>query len=60
MAELAAQAVPGAAAQRHRPDSRLLAVLGGGFIQGRNGQDAAADDRLMPGGHACQDTGEVL
>jgi transposase len=42
------------------PDSRLLPVRGGGFIQGYNCQDAAADDRLMPGGYACQDTGDVL
>jgi len=42
------------------PDSRLLPVRGGGFIQGCNCQDAAADDRLMPGGYACQDTGDVL
>ena len=42
------------------PDSRLMPVRGGGFIQGFNGQDAAADDRLMLGGCACQDTGDVL
>lgn len=42
------------------PDSRLLPVRGGGFIQEYNCQDAAADDRLMPGGYACQDTGDVL
>jgi hypothetical protein len=42
------------------PDSRLMPVRGGGFIQGYNCQDAAADDRLMPGGHACQDTGDAL
>jgi hypothetical protein len=42
------------------PDSRLLPVRGGGFIQGYNCQDAAADDRLMPGGYACQDTGDAL
>jgi transposase len=42
------------------PDSRLLPVRGGGFIQGCNCQDAAADDRLMLGGYACQDTGDVL
>jgi transposase len=41
------------------PDSRLLPVRGGGFIQGYNCQDAAADDRLMLGGYACQDTGDV-
>ena len=41
------------------PDSRLMPVRGGGFIQGYNCQDAAADDRLMPGGYACQDTGDV-
>jgi hypothetical protein len=35
-------------------------VRGGGFIQGYNCQDAAADDRLMLGGYACQDTGDVL
>jgi transposase len=39
------------------PDSRLMPVRGGGFIQGYNCQDAAADDRLMLGGYACQDTG---
>jgi transposase len=42
------------------PDSRLIPVRGGGFIQGYNCQDAAADDRLMLGGYACQDTGDVL
>ncbi len=42
------------------PDSRLMPVRGGGFIQGFNCQDAAADDRLMLGGYACQDTGDVL
>jgi transposase len=42
------------------PDSRLMPVRGGGFIQGYNCQDAAADDRLMLGGYACQDTGDVL
>ena len=42
------------------PDSRLMPVRGGGFIQGYNCQDAASDDRLMPGGYACQDTGDVL
>jgi transposase len=42
------------------PDSRLLAVRGGGFVQGYNCQDAAADDRLMLGGYACQDAGDVL
>ena len=42
------------------PDSRLMPVRGGGFIQGYNCQDAAADDRLMPGGYACQDTGDTL
>ena len=42
------------------PDSRLLPVRGGGFIQGFNCQDAAADDRLMLGGYACQDTGDAL
>lgn len=41
------------------PDSRLLPVRGGGFIQGYNCQDAAADDRLMLGGYACQDTGDA-
>jgi hypothetical protein len=29
-------------------------------MQGYNCQDAAADDRLMLGGYACQDTGDVL
>jgi hypothetical protein len=42
------------------PDSRLLPVRGGGFIQGYDCQGAAAGDRLMPGGCACQDTGGVL
>ena len=42
------------------PDSRLLPVRGGGFVQGYNCQDAAADDRLMLGGYACQDAGDVL
>ena len=42
------------------PGSRLMPVRGGGFIQGYNCQDAAADDRLMPGGYACQDPGDVL
>jgi transposase len=41
------------------PDSRLLPVRGGGFIQGYNCQDAASDDRLMLGGYACQDTGDA-
>jgi transposase len=41
------------------PDSRLLPVRGGGFIQGYNCQDAAAGDRLMLGGYACQDTGDA-
>jgi len=42
------------------PHSRLMPVRGGGFIQGYNCQDAAADDRLMLGGYACQDTGDAL
>jgi hypothetical protein len=42
------------------PDSRLLPVRGGGFIQGYNCQDASTDDRLMLGGYACQDTGDAL
>ena len=42
------------------PDSRLLPARGGGFIQGCNCQDAAADDRLMLGGCACQDPGDAL
>ena len=42
------------------PDSRLIPVRGGGFLQGCNCQDAASDDRLMPGGYACQDTGDAL
>ncbi len=41
------------------PGSRLMPVRGGGFIQGYNCQDAAADDRLMLGGYACQDTGDA-
>jgi len=40
------------------PDSRLMPVRGGGFTQGYNCQDAAADDRLMLGGYACQDPGD--
>jgi transposase len=60
----AAAAGDGTTAQPRRnvtdPDSRLLPVRGGGFTQGYNCQDAAADDRLMPGGYACQDTGDVL
>jgi transposase len=42
------------------PDSRLVPVRRGGFIQGYNCQDAAADDRLMLGGYACQDPGDDL
>ncbi len=42
------------------PDSRLVPVRGGGFKQGYNCQDAAADDRLMLGGYPCQDTGDAL
>ena len=42
------------------PDSRLMPARGGGFIQGYNCQDAAADDRLMLGGYACQDPGDQL
>jgi hypothetical protein len=42
------------------PGSRLMPVRGGGFTQGYNCQDAAADDRLMLGGYACQDTGDAL
>ena len=42
------------------PDSRLMPVRGGGFIQGYNCQDAAFYDRLMLGGYACQDTGDAL
>ena len=34
-------------------------MRGGGFTQGYNCQDAAADDRLMLGGYACQDTGDA-
>src|ERR1700678_1867341 len=41
------------------PDSRLLPVRGGGFTQGYNCQDVTADDRLMLGGYACQDTGDA-
>jgi transposase len=63
-AEAAAGGKPGAARTPRRnvtdPDSRLLPVRGGGFTQGYNCQDAAADDRLMPGGYACQDTGDAL
>jgi len=69
--QAAAAADPGTPARRrHRkaeapqrnitdPDSRLLPVRGGGFTQGYNCQDAAAGDRLMLGGYACQDTGDV-
>ncbi len=42
------------------PHSRLMPVRRGGFIQGYNCQDAAADDRLMLAGYACQDTGDTL
>jgi hypothetical protein len=42
------------------PDSALMPVRGGGVKQGYNCQDAAADDRLMLGGYACQDPGDVL
>lgn len=42
------------------PDSRLLPVRGGGFKQGYNCQDAAADDRLMLGGYVAQTTGDAL
>jgi transposase len=42
------------------PDSRLMPARGGGFTQGYNCQDAAADDRLMLGGYACQDPGDQL
>jgi len=66
-AQAAAQAAAGTgemarAPQRNLtdPDSRLLPARGGGFTQGYNCQDAAADDRLMLGGYACQDTGDVL
>ena len=41
------------------PDSRLVPVRGGGFKQGYNCQDAAADDRLMLGGYVTQDTGDA-
>jgi transposase len=62
-AEAAQAAGDGAGRQPQRnvtdPDSRLLPVRGGAFIQGFNCQDAAADDRLMLGGYACQDTGDV-
>src|SRR5580693_7960056 len=65
-ADAAAQAAGGTAprTQPQRnvtdPDSRLLPVRGGGFTQGYNCQDAAADDRLMLGGYACQDPGDAL
>jgi transposase len=42
------------------PESRLLPVRGGGFIQGFNCQDGTCDDRLMLGGYACQDTSDQL
>jgi hypothetical protein len=60
-AEQAAGDGPGRQPRRNvtDPDSRLLPVRGGAFIQGYNCQDAAADDRLMLGGYACQDTGDV-
>jgi transposase len=70
LAELQAQAEAAAAGDGKKkpqprrnvtdPDSRLLPVRGGGFIQGYNCQDAAADDRLMLGGYACQDPGDDL
>jgi transposase len=69
LADLQAQAAAEAAAAEDGkkprrnvtdPDSRLVPVRGGGFIQGYNCQDAAADDRLMLGGYACQDTGDIL
>src|SRR5260370_13756211 len=41
------------------PDSRLMPTRGGGFKQGYNCQDAAADDRLMLGGYVTQDTGDA-
>jgi transposase len=40
-------------------DSRLMPTRGGGFKQGYNCQDAAADDRLMLGGYVTQDTGDA-
>jgi transposase len=65
-AEAAAQAAGDETGRQPRPrrnvtdpDSRLVPVRGGGFIQGYNCQDAAADDRLMLGGYACQDTGDA-
>ena len=68
-AAAAAEAGQGAAAPEKKkepqrnitdPDSRLMPVRGGAFIQGYNCQDAAADDRLMLGGYACADTSDKL
>jgi hypothetical protein len=60
--EAAGDGKKGPAPQRNvtDPGSRLMPARGGGFIQGYNCQDAAADDRLMLGGYACQDTGDAL
>jgi transposase len=63
-AEAAAAAEAGAAGGKKKrnvtdPGSRLMPTRNG-FIQGFNCQDAAADDRLMIAGYACQDTGDEL
>jgi hypothetical protein len=42
------------------PDSALVPVRGGGFKQGYNCQDAAADDRLMLGGFASANASDTV
>ena len=42
------------------PGSALMPVRGGGFKQGYNCQDAAADDRLMPGGFAAATSSDTV
>jgi transposase len=42
------------------PDSALMPVRGGGFKQGYNCQDAAADDRLMLGGFATSTPSDTV
>lgn len=41
------------------PDSRLMPVRGGGFIQGYNGQAAIAEDHLCLAADLLDDTGDV-